>query len=131
MCCCCASTDLSCTVAVQEWLQALQAVLVQRALDAAERPNMHPETVRACLQQLEERASLLHAELAALQALHLTRDRDARMQVGNRVLFKTCLIHNACMQVRHFGVALRAAVMGTLLASTGGVVAAGDRSGRT
>ncbi len=71
---------------MQEWLQALQAVLVQRALDAAKRPNMHPETVKACLQQLEERASLLHAELAALQALHLTRDRDARMQVGSGLL---------------------------------------------
>ena len=79
-------SHVSWTVAVQEWLQALQAVLVQRALDAAERPNMHPETVKACLQQLEERAGLLHAELAALQALHLTRDRDARMQVGSRVL---------------------------------------------
>ena len=93
---------------MQEWLQALQAVLVQRALDAAERPNMHPETVKACLQQLEERASLLHAELAALQALHLTRDRDARMQVGNRVLLDTWRLH-ACGADE---LTLRAAVMG-------------------
>lgn len=101
---------------MQEWLQALQAVLVQRALDAAERPNMHPETVKACLQQLEERASLLHAELAALQALHLTRDRDARMQVGSGLL----LLHKletwleTCRGARQIdlGVALKAAVMG-------------------
>jgi hypothetical protein len=54
---------------IQEWMLALERVLLDRALDAVEQPYTHPDTLRAALLELGNRRVLLQAELTALKAM--------------------------------------------------------------